>query len=362
MSVLRHGIVGAGFGIDGHLPAFAGLDGIEVVGVADNGSGRAGQAVASIVPEFRDWRHMLDRVQPDSLSVVTPPNSQREIVEEALGRGIHVLCEKPFGAGVEEAARMEAAARDAGCVAAVGFQFRFEPGIQELRRRVVLGAVGLLRRIDVAWLTAGRADSNRPWSWQHDADQGGGVVNAFFTHVADFLTWIARDRISSIAGSALVLIPERPDNEGSLRQVTAEDSVDVLVQFGGSVVGSARVSNCQPGGPGLRVEVFGEDGLLMFSHKPPFGADDAMLWWQVADRAPERLSLAGASGARLDSRITSVRRLADLFVHAIRGHEVPELPTFEDGLAVQRVIAVLRRAMEGRRFLDVSSPAGQLSL
>ncbi|HTE41449.1 MAG TPA: Gfo/Idh/MocA family oxidoreductase, partial [Steroidobacteraceae bacterium] len=190
---MRHAIVGAGFGADAHLPAFSAVPGVQVVGLADSGSGRAKQRARGAVACFSHWAQMLDEARPDTLSIAVPPLAQTEIALAALARGIHVLCEKPVGRGVSEAQQICEAARRASLVAAVTFQFRFEPGLQSLQREFRDGRIGGLRRLDFSWITAGRADSTRPWSWQHDASQGGGVLTAFMPHVADLIAWLTHD-------------------------------------------------------------------------------------------------------------------------------------------------------------------------
>lgn len=350
---MRHAIIGAGFGVDVHLPAFAGLTGVEVVAISDAGSGRAKQSALEGVSTYSDWRRMLDEVRPDSLSVAVPPVAQREIVIQAIQSGIHVLCEKPFGMCAEDAASMFDAAFVARIVGAVGFQYRFEPGISELRKQVFAGKVGRVRRVDFAWFTSGRASASRPWSWQHEAAKGGGVVNAFLPHVVDLMLWLANSAATSVVGRTAVLIPKRPDHNGVLREVTAEDVVDALLEFENGVVGNIRVTNCQPAGEGMRIEVHGDKGVLQFTHCPPFGCGDARLLYYRPEAAPELIALTDSAQKEPDTRSAPFQRLAQQFASAVRGKRTSELPTFHDGLKAQRVITALRQSVLRREFVDI---------
>ena len=45
---------------------------------------------------FSNYREMLDRKSLDAVIIATPSRFHGEMVREALLRGLHVFCEKPF--------------------------------------------------------------------------------------------------------------------------------------------------------------------------------------------------------------------------------------------------------------------------
>lgn len=339
---MRHAVIGAGFGARVHLPAFAALPGVAVVALADGGSGRAAALAGSGVAAYSDWRRLLDEVRPDSLSVAVPPAAQGEIVATAIDRGIHVLCEKPVGLSPAEVSALAERAAVASVVAAVGFQFRFESGMAALRRHARSAALGRLRRIDFSWITSGRADPVRPWSWQHDAAAGGGVINGFLAHAADLLHWHCGAEVLAVAARTAVLVAERSDATGARRPVTAEDTVDALCELGDGAVASLRITNCQAGGDGMRIEVQGERGVLRYHHRPPFtgGVDLSLDLGSGGSELPLEDVAAGGG----DSRLEPMRRLAMLFAAAVGGETTAELPSFRDALRSQRLLAAVRAA------------------
>ncbi len=349
---VRHAIVGTGFGASVHLPAFAAEPGVEVVGIADGGSGSASRLTLSGVSTYFDWRRLLDEVKPDSLSVAVPPAVQMHVVAGALERGVHVLCEKPLGSDVEQAYTIAAQAAAADVVSAVCFQYRFEAGMADMKREFAAGRIGRLRRVDVSWMTAGRSDPGRAWGWQHNAESGGGVLNGFVAHVADLLTWLTGKSLLSVAARTSVLVPVRPDVNGELRGVTAEDQMDALVELDGEAVATIRVSNCQPGGDGLTILLSGEAGALQFSHRPPFESLPSITY-RGRDAVEMSMDAKLVSDGGGDTRIAPFRQLAALFVAAVRGEKPADLPIFEDGVRVQRFLAALRKSVEDGRFAAV---------
>ena len=339
-SLLRHAVVGAGFGLKYHLPAFNAIDSVKVVAIVDSGSGRAENLISEPCRVFSDWRAMLEQVSPDSISVATPPQYHKDIVVEALAQGIHVYCEKPFGLSLQEAEIMCDALAKSKCIGSVGFQYRYESGLSLMRQMIQGGDLGALIRIDVAWITPGRADPSREWSWQHSASVGGGVINAFFSHVLDFVPWLTKSQLTEISGLTRVLINQRKDLNSQVRPVTAEDMVDVLGLLDNDAVFSARVTNCQKEGFGMKIEVYGKIGRLTFEHRWPFTAENASLVL-MRDGKKTNIDLGKGNG---DSRLSSLQLIVGDFVDAVRNkNSIPGLPSFEDGLRMRRNIERMAR-------------------
>ncbi len=349
---VRLAIIGSGFGAQVHLPGFAATEGADVVAIADAGSGRAQQVAhqAGVPMAYSSWQPIINDDRIDAVSVAATPDVQADIVCAALSNGKHTLCEKPFGRTITDATNMCDAACSTRLINAIDFQFRMEPGIAELKRQIDLGTIGPLRRIDVTWLTGGRADPDRPWSWQHDRESGGGVIDALSSHVVDYLEWVANP-ISRVFAQSQILIRSRRDGEGNQRRVTAEDSVDLMCLLSDGVVATAAISNCHRADLGHRIEVYGKDGRLVFIHQPPFAPSNASL---VADTKAGRreIDLSTPVGASADSRSARFQELASRFVDAISGKVGGELPSFQDGLRVRRVLDAVRQSIHEERAIE----------
>lgn len=359
---LRLGIIGLGFGARVQLPVFLSIPGLQVVGIADSGSGRAKRVAASAgegVRVWNGWKEAVEASDVDAISVVTPPWAQADIVCAALAAGKHVLCEKPFGASGQEAARMWEIARNRDGVNAVDFEFRMEPGIAELQRRVKSGDVGEVGRIGVRWLTGGGLDPSVRWSWRHDAHLGGGVLNAFGSHVIDYIEWICGSWISRISARSEILIGERRDAEGRERRVTAEDSCELMCDLASGALAHVVVSNCSSAEAAHQIEIYGEVGRLVYIHEAPFTPDRAKLWIQTDTTGVRPVTLETLPGpAGPDTRIRPFREIAARFVEAAWGSEVPDLPDFACGLRVQRVLDAARESFRHGGVMAVVEKMG----
>lgn len=354
---VRLGIVGLGFGASAHLPAFLSMPDVKVVAVADAGSGKARQvAAATGVPRaFDGWKGLIESREIDAVSVATPPGSQAAVVCAALDAGKHVLCEKPFGKSVDDARAMWALAKKRQLVNAVDFEFRMEPGIAALKRQVTVSAIGRIRRVDVSWFTGGRADPSSAWSWQHDAGLGGGVLDGFGSHVVDYVEWMCQSPFVRVFARAQILVRRRKDLEGREREVSAEDSCDLLCDLANGAIANLRFSNASPFASGHRIEIVGEGGRLVYAHELPFRPDQATLAIETDARGlrPIPLESPELAPAGLDTRLFPFRQLAGSFIEAISGRSMPDLPDFHRGLRVRRILEAARRSLTDRRQIVI---------
>lgn len=97
---------------------------------------------------YQDLERMLDREQPDAVSIAVPTKEHLKTAMRALDAGCHVLVEKPITSTLDEADALLAAAEDLGRVLMVGHIERFNPAVVELKRRFDQGDVGRVFQIE----------------------------------------------------------------------------------------------------------------------------------------------------------------------------------------------------------------------
>ncbi|HEX8202057.1 MAG TPA: Gfo/Idh/MocA family oxidoreductase [Isosphaeraceae bacterium] len=128
MSRVRVGVIGVGHLGRHHARVLDGIEGVELVGVADS---RIEQARAVAGPlgtdAVADYRELLDRV--DAVSVAVPTVHHRAVAGAFLERGIAAMVEKPLAPNPAEARELVDLARDRGAVLQVGHIERFNPAL-----------------------------------------------------------------------------------------------------------------------------------------------------------------------------------------------------------------------------------------
>jgi len=124
------------------------MDNLEIVGLVDldekNARQRAGEFGLYGVEIGSDLALILDRTEPDIVFDCTVPEAHVEVTLEALGRGCHVLGEKPLADTMENARRMVAAAQAAGKLYGVMQNRRYMTEIRALRSYLESGDIGAI--------------------------------------------------------------------------------------------------------------------------------------------------------------------------------------------------------------------------
>ena len=182
---LRAGIIGVGMMGRHHARVLQSIDGVELVAVADpagdaHGVVRGTQVVNSV--------EALIATGIDLAIVAVPTGMHEEIGLALAAAGIHALVEKPLAATSEAAARVAAAFHAAGLVGAVGHIERYNPSLQNLRRRLQDEELGAIYQIQT------RRQGPFP---NRIADVG--VVKDLATHDLDLTAWVTKSSYTSIA-------------------------------------------------------------------------------------------------------------------------------------------------------------------
>ena len=134
MHTLNVAVAGVGALGRHHARILAGLDGVNLVAVAD----RDADAASKIADEYgceavADIAECLSDI--DAVSVATPTFTHREVADRCVAAGKHLLVEKPLSSSVTEAEGIAARAAGAGVTLAVGHVERFNPAYEEVAAR-----------------------------------------------------------------------------------------------------------------------------------------------------------------------------------------------------------------------------------
>jgi predicted dehydrogenase len=343
---------------------------------------RAAEAAARLgwAESSADWREVVAREDVDVIDICTPGDSHAEIAIAALRAGKHVLCEKPLAntvAEAEEMAAAAAAARDHGVRAMVGFTYRRVPAIGLARRLVAEGRIGEVRHVRAQYLQDWIADPEAPLSWRLDkARAGSGALGDIGAHIVDLTQFITGDRIVELAGRLETFVKERPYAAGSTAgslggggtsaergPVTVDDAASFLATFRSGAMGVFEATRFATGRKNaIRIEVNGSLGSLAFDFEDMnvleyFDArEDAELagFRRILATEPGHPYVAAwwPPGHGLGYEHGFTHQVVDL-VEAIAGGTDP-VPSFDDGLQVQRVLAAVEASSDSRSWQEIA--------
>lgn len=319
---LRVGVIGCGaIATAVHLRVLRRLRGVRVTAMADPAPEARARA-RRLVPGaalLTAPDELLARSDIDAVVVAAPSGLHAPLALATLETGRHLYLEKPIATTVADGARVAEAARNAGVVAAIGFNWRFQPLISRARELLREGVIGDVRAVSTVF-----CESATVSGWKARRNDGGGVLLDLGSHHFDLICWLLNARVERV--------------EATLDSYASEhDSALVRLYLAGGLIASSFFSlrACQA----HSLELIGERGAMRI------------------DRSARTLSLRGTRArtttmAALSWRLRSIvrprsepswRTALHTFVGKIRGADV-ELPTFDDGLRSLEIVAAAERS------------------
>ncbi len=310
MNRIRVAVIGGGGIAGAHLRAYtAHAERCEIVGIADVVEEVARARVAEFGGQaFSDGAAMLDALQPDAVSICTPPKVHLPAVEAASARGIAVLCEKPPARNLAETEAIVATMR--GKLLQFAFCHRFHAPLRAAQALIHSGKLGQLAQIENRF---GFRFARAGKSWFTEADMaGGGILIDTLVHSIDIFRALTGEEIESARAELSSALP-----------IEVEDSASLLLRSRGGVLGTLNCSWVTPVSEAV-VRIYGTEGQAVLDYDAAAGlryklADDDD-WTEQRFDEPDRFVAQ-----------------ADHFLRCIENGE-PPLVDGEDGLAVMRVI------------------------
>ena len=188
---LKAGIIGCGGIANGkHMPSIKALGETELVAFCDLIIERAEKAKAQYGTEdaqvFTDYKELL-KLDLDCVYVCTPNRSHSYITVDALHAGKNVMCEKPMAINPAEAQKMLDAAKETGKILTIGYQGRYRPDSQYLKKKCEAGELG-----DIYYARANAIRRRAVPTWGvflNEYEQGGGPLIDIGTHALDLTLW-----------------------------------------------------------------------------------------------------------------------------------------------------------------------------
>lgn len=347
------GIIGTGFARKVQIPAFTECDGAEIRSVA---SGHLKNAEAT-AREFNighftdDWRETVERDDVDLVCITTPPDTHREMTLYAIDCGKHVLCEKPMAMNAVEAREMTEKANEAGVLALIDHELRFQSGRQKARQMLLGGDIGKIIHAKYNFRNASRGDANLAWNWWSDEKAGGGALGAIGSHVIDSFQWFTDTKISQVFCQLQTHIKRRRDAQtNAMREVTSDDEATLIVRFAGNdlvtdATGIVSVSVVERPAYQNRIEFFGTEGAMRVGHRGEIflAQTDDKDWREIEvefDKPIEGVADTGFS--------RGFTGFAPKIIEAIRRGEteIEHAATFADGYQIQTVLDAARKSNE----------------
>ena len=248
------GVIGAGnYASRMLIPAFR-ASGAVLHSVASSGgvSGVVHGGRAGFIQATSDTHSLITDPDLNTVVIATRHNSHARLTVEALNAGKHVFVEKPLAMTRDELAEVETAHAASNQLLMVGFNRRFSPHVQTMKR--LLDTV----REPKAFVFVMNAGAIAPDHWTQDLEVGGGRIIGEACHHIDLMRFLT--------GSEIVSIQARRMGDTGTVAVTEDKAVIILGFADGSFGTIHYLANGAGAFPKERMEVFAAGRTLQLDN------------------------------------------------------------------------------------------------
>lgn len=285
---MRFGILGCGVIGPHHAKAIAGLDGAELVAVAD------------VVPEqakkladeygcawYKSLPDLLSGADLDAVCLCTPSGMHAEEAVAVMEAGKGVVIEKPIDIKLEAVDRLLEVQRATGGKVAVVSQHRFDPATRAVREAVDSGRFGRLTSgsAEVRWWRSQSYYDSGGWRGTWALDGGGVLINQAI-HSIDLLQWLMGSVVEVTAYTEL-LAHER---------IEVEDTAVAILRFASGAVGTIVATTAAYPGLTARIVLHGDRGSAVID-------DDKLDYFHVAGDGQESADYGAGGGGNQAEKV-----------------------------------------------------------
>lgn len=282
----------------------------------------------------------------EAVAIVTPNHMHFAPAKAFLEAGIHVICDKPLTASLEDARALAGIKPKNGAKFLLTHNYTGYPLIRQARELVASGALGKLRVVQVEyaqdWLAVEPDADNKQAAWRTDPSKSGagGAIGDIGTHAYNLARFVTGLKTQAVAADLTAFVPGRQ----------LDDNVHIMLRFEGGGKGMLWASQVAVGNEnGLKLRVYGEKGGIEWAQENP-----NYMWFSEFGKPRQLLTRGGpiqgepadAMGIRIpgghpEGYLEAFATLYSQFAAVIRGK----------GDAYEALLPSLADGVEGLEFI-----------
>ena len=201
------------------------------------------------------------------VSIVTPNHMHATPAIEFIKKGIHVICDKPMTATMEDARELHNVVKNSNAHFFLTHNYSGYPVVREMRRLVKEGAIGDVRVVKglylQGWLTKKEEDNGlKQAEWRTDPSRSGvaGAVGDIGSHTMHLLEFVTGLKLESVAADLSIFVKGR----------RLDDDASILIRMNNNVKGSLWISQVAVGEENnFKISIYGEKGSLHWAQENP---------------------------------------------------------------------------------------------
>ena len=282
------------------------------------------------IPMQESFEAVLADPSIDAVVLATPHSMHAEQIIAAAKAGKHVFTEKPLGLTPEQSAAAVQACADHKVTLAVGYNWRFQPALQEIQRMLTDGRLGKLLHIEGNFCGPSAYRFGRD-HWRQDRDEvpAGGMTGRG-VHVVDAMLFLA-GAIDSVYAQSFRLAQD----------FGVDDTTSMLFRFKGGATGylGTVIASAET----WRMQVFGSKGWA------EVGDVEHLTTWQmkVCYLDPENITVKQKPQSMTFENTSTERAELEHFARAIQSGLALAVPGGDEVHNVAVLEAIVESAQNG---------------
>ena len=324
---LNLAVLGAGRIGQVHANAIAVTKGAKLVAIADPLEAAAQSVRDEHDCDIRSIEEIVASDDVDAVAICTPTDTHADLIEMFCKARKAVFCEKPIDLDMNRVQKCLNVVRETNGLLMLGFQRRFDPDFQALRRAIDEGRIG---EVEMVTLTS-RDPGPPPADY---IERSGGIFRDMTIHDFDVARWMLGEEVYAVQAAASVLTDPEIEGLGDF------DSVNVILETESGK--QATITNTRRASYGYdqRIEVHGSKGAI-----------------SAQNHHTSRVELADSSGYHrpplqdffMTRYMEAYAQEIAAFVNAVQTNEQPPTTGWDGLQALALAEAALLSVKEGRR-------------
>ena len=348
------GIVGCGTIADVHAETIQRLAKAQLVSVYSRNLSNARRVGQKFNVTWRDnWEEFINDDQIDIVSICTPSGTHLDYGKLVAEAGKHVVVEKPIEVTLERGKQLIDVCSDNHVKLAVIFQNRFQPEVQQMKRRIDAGELGdiFLGDAYIKWFRTQEYYDSAQWRGTYALDGGGVLINQAI-HTIDLLLWIMGE-VETIYAEIGTFTHER---------IEGEDTAVAVLRFQNGALGVIEGSTSIRPANARRLEIHGKNGTAILTGDALsfFGEGSSQSKSITNQKSPEK---SGASSPLQDFSIAPHEKQFEAIVDALDQDKIPPVSGKESLVSLVIILAIYESAKKGHPVTlteFIKSKLGQL--
>jgi len=202
------------------------------------------------------------------VSIVTPNHMHASPAMAFLKKNIHVICDKPMTATMEESHLLYDVVKNSSAHFFLTHNYSGYPVIREIRNLIINGELGKIRIVKgqylQGWLGQKEEDSgqNKQAEWRTDPARSGaaGAVGDIGSHTMHIIEFVTGLKVENVAADLTTFVEGR----------RLDDDASIMLRLNDNVKGNLSISQIATGEENnLSFSIYGENGAVHWSQENP---------------------------------------------------------------------------------------------